>query len=104
MKLRSLRTAMVQSICLTAVGISLLPLSASGQTTSNTVKTSDVSIGNELAVTFYLPLNNAHEAEAAAAELQNPFSRSYHQFLSVSQFVNRYAPSDGQIEKVERTL
>jgi kumamolisin len=104
MTLRSLRTAMVQSICLTAVGISLLPLSASGQTTSNTVKLSDVSIGNELAVTFYLPLNNAREAEAAAAELQNPSSRSYHQFLSVSQFVNRYASSDAQVEKVERIL
>ena len=104
MTLRSLRTAMVQSICLTAVGISLLPLSASGQTTSNTVKTSDVSIGNVLAVTFYLPINNTEEAEAAAAELQNPSSRSYHQFLSVSQFVNRYAASDAQVEKVEKIL
>jgi kumamolisin len=79
-------------------------LSAIGQTTSNTAAPSDVSIGDQLALTFYLPLNNSFEAEAQALAIQTPGGRNRQQFLSVSQFVNRYAASDAQIERVEAKL
>ncbi|WP_428375707.1 S53 family peptidase [Lichenicoccus sp.] len=64
----------------------------------------DPSIGVPLALTVYLPIKNLAAAEAAARAMQTPGSSTYHQFLSVKQFIAAYADSDAQIAKVEATL
>ena len=65
---------------------------------------SDVSVGDPLALTVYLPVQNEPAAEAAARAIQTPGSPTYHQFLSVSQFVAKYGATDNQIANVEAIL
>ena len=65
---------------------------------------SDVSVGDPLALTIYLPVQNEPAAEAAARAIQTPGSPTYHQFLSVSQFVAKYGATDNQIANVEAIL
>ena len=82
---------------------SILAGLALGTTTGRAATTGDVSVGDILAQTVYLPIQNPQAAEAAAQALQTPGSR-YHKFLSVQQFVSQYAPSDAQIAQVEAAL
>ncbi len=65
---------------------------------------SDVSVGDLLALTVYLPVRNEAAAEAAARAIQTPGSSTYHQFLGVPQFVARYGATDNQIANVEAIL
>ncbi len=64
----------------------------------------DVAIGDPLALTVYLPLSNQTAAEAAAVALQTPGTPGYHRFLSVPDFVSRYAASDAEIATVKAIL
>ncbi len=82
---------------------SILAGLALGATAGRAATTGDVSVGDILAQTVYLPIQNPQAAEAAAQALQTPGSR-YHKFLSVQQFVGQYAPSDAQIAQVEAAL
>ena len=82
---------------------SILAGLALGASAGRAATTGDVSVGDILAQTVYLPIQNPRAAEAAAQALQTPGSR-YHKFLSVQQFVGRYAPSDAQIAQVEAAL
>ncbi len=63
-----------------------------------------VSIGDPVAMTVYLPLKNQAAADAASIALQTPGGPSYRKFLSVAQFVDRYAFSDADIATVETAL
>ncbi len=76
---------------------------AVGATAGRAATTGDVSVGDILAQTVYLPIQNPQAAEAAARALQTP-GPGYHKFLSVQQFVSQYAPSDAQIAQVEAAL
>ena len=82
---------------------SILAALASGATAGRAATAGDVSVGDMLAQTVYLPVRNPQAAEAAAQALQTP-GPNYHRFLSVQQFVSRYAPSDAQIAEVEAAL
>lgn len=65
---------------------------------------SDVAVGDILALTFYLPINNPTGAEAQAQAIQTPGNAQYHHYLSVSGFVNSYGPSNSQIATLESIL
>ncbi len=82
---------------------SILAGLAVGATGARAATTGEVSVGDMLAQTVYLPIRNPQAAEAAAQALQTP-GPSYHKFLSVQQFVSQYAPSDAQIAQVEAVL
>ena len=66
--------------------------------------TGDVGVGDPLALTFYLPLTDQAAAEVAAVALQTPGTPAYHRFLSVPDFVSRYAASDAEIARVKAIL
>ena len=72
-------------------------------TPSRAATAGEVSVGDMLAQTVYLPIQHPKAAEAAARALQTP-GPGYHKFLSVQQFVSQYAPSDAQIAQVEAAL
>ena len=76
---------------------------AVGATAGRAATTGDVSVGDMLAQTVYLPIRHPQAAEAAARALQIP-GPGYHRFLSVQQFVSQYAPSDAQVAQVEAAL
>ena len=82
---------------------SILAGLALGATWARAATTGEVSVGDILAQTVYLPIRNPQGAEAAARALQTP-GPGYHEFLSVQQFVSQYAPSDAQIAQVEAVL
>ena len=82
---------------------SILAALALGASAGRAATTGNVSVGDMLAQTVYLPIRNPEGAEAAAQALQTP-GATYHKFLSVQQFVSRYAPSDAQIAQVEAAL
>ena len=65
---------------------------------------SAVSAGDAVSMTFYLSLRNEAAAEQAAEALQVPGTATYHQFLTVKQFVNRYAASDATVAEVGNVL
>ncbi len=50
-----------------------------------------------LPVTIALHLNNEAELDARIADMYNPASPSFHQFLTTEQFNARYAPTDEQV-------
>lgn len=64
---------------------------------------SDVAAGDMLAQTVYLPIAHPAAAEAAARAIQTP-GPGYHKFLSVSEFVKTYAPTDATLRAVEAAL
>lgn len=66
--------------------------------------TGDVAVGDPLALTFFLPVKDQPGAEAAAIALQTPGGPSYHRFLSVPDFVGRYAASDADIAGISAIL
>ena len=66
--------------------------------------TGDVAVGDPLALTFYLAMQNQPAAEAAVVALQTPGSPTFHQFLSVSDFVGRYGASDTQVAQISAIL
>jgi kumamolisin len=71
-----------------------------GQATTNAANAatpSTVSVGDELALTFYMQPKNLLVAEIQAIAMQTPGSPNYHKFLTVNQFVKNYAPSDADI-------
>ena len=82
---------------------SILAGLALGANAGRTATTGDVSVGDMLAQTGYLSIQNPQGAEAAAQALQTP-GPNYHKFLSVQQFVGQYAPSDAQVAQVEAAL
>jgi kumamolisin len=57
-----------------------------------------------MTVSIILKLQNAAELDAFIAASVDPTSNRYHKFLSVNQFRARYAPSNGQIERVTHYL
>ena len=64
----------------------------------------DVSVGSPIALTFYLALKHPEAAEAKARSLQTPGSSDYHKFLTVSQFVDKYAVGAAELKQVEDSL
>jgi kumamolisin len=50
-----------------------------------------------LPVTIVLHLNNEDELNARIADMYNPESATFHQFLTTEQFNDRYAPSEEQV-------
>jgi kumamolisin len=50
-----------------------------------------------LPVTITLHLNNEDELDAKIADMYNPASSSFHQFLTADQFRARYAPTEEQV-------
>ncbi len=91
------------AISVASVLTALSPALWSG-TPARAAAPSDVSIGDPIALTVYLPVQNEAAAEAAARAIQTPGNASYHQFLGVSQFVARYGATDNQIANVEAIL
>ena len=85
---------------LTALTVTLAGTSA-GQAA---VASSDISVGDILAQTVYLPIKHPAQAEAAARAMQIPGTAGYHKFLTVPQFVAQYADSDAEISQVEAVL
>ncbi len=79
-------------------------LSALSVLLAGTPATAGDSIGSPLALTVYLPINNLAAAEAEAQAIQTPGAPEYHKFLSVKDFVAKYADSDAQISAVEQVL
>ena len=63
----------------------------------------DTSIGTATAQTVYLALRNEAGAEEYARDVQTP-GALYHKFLSRSEFVKRFAPTNADIAKVESAL
>ena len=51
-----------------------------------------------------LKVRHADELEQYVAATSDPHSWSYHQFLSVNEFVNRFSPSDHDIKKIKDYL
>lgn len=72
--------------------------------TASTVSSTDVSVGSSIALTFYLAPKHAAAAESKAQSLQTPGSPDYHRFLTVKQFVDRYAPSTAELKSIEDSL
>lgn len=58
----------------------------------------------QMTVSIILKLQNAADLDAFIADSVDPRSNRYHKFLNVNQFRARYAPSNGQINKVVHYL
>ena len=72
-------------------------------------KANETSIGltpdaTPISVSIILKLRNASELDEFIAGSVNPDRESYHKFLSVEQFRERYAPSKQQLKKITRYL
>ena len=89
---------------LTLGATSILAASLGSAARAETIKPLDLQIGSSLATTFYLKLNSPKAAQAAAEALQTPGSATYHQFLSVAQFVAQYGPTPAQLASFEANL
>jgi kumamolisin len=89
-----------------AIAASLLAFSAplSSAVPAEAATAADVSIGDIVALTIYLPINNLAGAEAATRALQTPGNASYHRFLTVPQFVSSYGATAAQINSLASTL
>ncbi|NPD65705.1 S8/S53 family peptidase [Lichenicola cladoniae] len=84
--------------------LTALTFSLAGATSGQAAATSSaVAVGDILAQTVYLPLRNPQAAEAEAKAMQVP-GPAYHKFLSVTDFVKKYAPTSGDVSKVEAVL
>ncbi len=90
----------MKSFVLAATVAATLP--AFGSATTSVPK--DISVGDPVALTFYLTPNNMAAAEAQAVAIQTPGSPSYHHFLSEQQFVQSYGPTDAQLNSVKANL
>ena len=80
------------------------PASFSHARAAEAATADDVSIGNPLALTIYLPVRNEAAAEAEARAMQTPGNASYHRFSSVSDFVARYGATENQLQNLEAVL
>ena len=63
-----------------------------------------INIGTPLALTVYISPTSPAAAEAKAKSIQTPGSKDYHQFLTVTQFVQDYAVSDAVLKSIEGSL
>ena len=97
MRLLSLRTML-------ALSVAALPVCAGAEAATSAAITTDVAFGSGVAVTFYLPLRNAAQAETQAIAIQSYGSSSFHKFLSVSDFLAAYGPTEAQVTAVEQSL
>ncbi len=91
------------ALCL-ATALSALASAGAARSAPAAADAGDVPVGDPLALTFYLPLTDQPGAEAAAIALQTPGSPAYHRFLSVPDFVSRYAASDAEVAGVKAIL
>ncbi len=87
-----------------SLATALTAIAATALAPARAATAGDVAVGDPLALTFYLPLTDQPGAEAAAIALQTPGSPTYHRFLSVPDFVARYAASDAEIAAVKAIL
>ncbi len=97
MRSRSLKTML-------AVSVASLPLAFGLRDASAAAAPADVAVGSPVAVTFYLPLRKPKQAEAAAQAIQTYGDPSFHKFLSLSDFVSKYAPTDADVTLVKKVL
>ena len=58
------------------------------------------SASTKISFNVVLPLRNAAAADKLAADVSNPKSASYGQYLSAAQFNTRFAPTTAQVNKV----
>ncbi|MGI4975454.1 MAG: S53 family peptidase [Janthinobacterium lividum] len=87
-----------------SLATALSTLAAAALAPARAASAGDVAIGDPLALTVYLPITDPAGAEAAAIALQTPGTPGYHHFLSVADFVSRYAASDAEIAAVKAIL
>jgi subtilase family serine protease len=90
------------SIC-AVILVTACAIPAIGQTNS-AVAPGDVSVGSPIALTFYVALDHPKAAEAKAKSIQTPGSADYHKFLSVPEFVSKYAATDAELSDIEASL
>src|ERR1700722_11874646 len=66
----------------------------------------DANVAAEQAVEFnvYLPLRDRDGAEALLAQLHDPASASYHQWLTPAQFKERFGPQASTLNAISREL
>ena len=75
-----------------------------GESAAATPAGGTVSIGNPIALTFYVAPAHLAEAEAKAKSLQTIGSPDYHRFLTRPEFVANYAVSDAELKAIEGSL
>ena len=88
---------------LLALSVATLP-ACMGARAAAAATATDVAVGSAVAVTFYLPLRKPKQAEAEAQAIQTYGDPSFHKFLTVSDFLAKYAPTDGQVADVKKVL
>jgi subtilase family serine protease len=88
----------------TAGAASLFAMAGSSSASEKAVI--DANVAAEQAVEFnvYLPLRDRDGAEALLAQLHDPASASYHQWLTPAQFKERFGPQASTVNAVSREL
>lgn len=94
--------------CAAAAATCALPATAARQLlpghipndVNNASPISSVSAANRLNLVVALPLNNQAELQQLLADLYDPFSTEYHQFLTPQEFTAEFGPTQAQYDAV----
>ncbi|AHI01167.1 S53 family serine peptidase [Kutzneria viridogrisea] len=71
---------------------------------SHSQRAGDLDSNQRLTVSVALKLRNNSELDSLIAEVSNPHSARYHQFLTPEQFAQRYAPTQSDVDGVSAYL
>jgi len=85
----------------TALAVGLLSATARADSATDAGPTDATQ---PVTVSLILKVRDADGLEQFVAQTQDPGSNRYHRFLSVSDFVDRFAPSDHDIKKIKQYL
>ena len=89
--------------CVGGAALAVGLLSATARADSG-VDTGPTAATQPVTVSLILKVRDADGLEQFVAQTQDPASNRYHRFLSVGDFVDRFAPSDHDIKKIKQYL
>lgn len=99
--MRVLNFALAAAAC--AVTAALAPNGALAMAKNATVM-GQAELNATAAFTVFLPLTNQDKLEALLADLTNPQSAKYHQWLSTAQFKEQFGPSRASVARAKAML